>query len=249
MMMTLFKPAIAIMNYLKYPQKFFLISLLFILPLALVTNLLLLEINSRIEFTQKEIYGNAYLRPLNQLWQNIPRRQLILQRQFYKITQSFGQILHSQSQELADLQRKIDQALIKLTNVDHQLGKTVQTNDKLQDLKFAWLGLRDSQEFASFRNYDVLIEQLDYFRIHIVDFFNLILDPEIDTYYLMDASAVKLPEMQKLLYQVMQIEAEVIFKQEISNTNREQLITCIGLLNSYNDAIAANLERAFKNNP
>ncbi len=247
--MTLFKPAIALMNRLKYPQKFFLISLLFVLPLALVMNLLLSEINSRIDFTQKEIYGNAYLRPLNQLWQHIPRRQLILQRQFYKDTQSFGQILHSQSQELVDLQNKIDQAFIKLTNVDRQLGKVVQTGDKLQDIKIAWLSLRDSQEFASFRNHDALLEQLDRFRIHIVDFSNLILDPDLDTYYLMDASAVKLPEMQKLLHQVMQIEAEVIFKKEISNANEEKLIACISLLNNYNQEIAANLERAFNNNP
>jgi sigma-B regulation protein RsbU (phosphoserine phosphatase) len=65
--MMLFKPAIALMNRLRYPQKFFLISLLFVLPLALVMNFLLSEISSRVEFAQKEIYGNIYLRPISQL--------------------------------------------------------------------------------------------------------------------------------------------------------------------------------------
>src|SRR6476620_1230288 len=66
-MRMLFTPAIGLMNRLKYPQKFALISLLFAMPLALVMVLLLSEINLKIDFAQKEIYGDAYLRPLRHL--------------------------------------------------------------------------------------------------------------------------------------------------------------------------------------
>jgi sigma-B regulation protein RsbU (phosphoserine phosphatase) len=47
--MKLFNPAIALMNRLKYPQKFVLISFLFALPLALVMISLIREINYKIE--------------------------------------------------------------------------------------------------------------------------------------------------------------------------------------------------------
>ncbi len=246
--MILFKPAIAIMNRLKYPQKFFLISLLFVLPLALVMNLLLSELNSRIEFTQKELYGNAYLRPLSQLWQNIPKRQLILQRQFYKNSQSTGKFPQAQSQELLDLQNKIDQGFTQLSDVDRRLGVEVNTNDKLKDIKIRWKGLVDSQESLGFKNHDALIDQIENFQNHVVDFSNLILDPDLDTYYLMDASAVKLPEMQKILHKIMQIEAEIFFKQEITNDQRILLISLNSLLSTYNENIELNLERSFKNN-
>ncbi len=66
-MKKLFNPAVALMNRLKYLHKFMLISLLFVLPLALVMVLLIPSINERIDFTQKEKDGNAYLRPLRQL--------------------------------------------------------------------------------------------------------------------------------------------------------------------------------------
>src|SRR5829696_1946245 len=66
-MKMLFAPAVRLMNRLKYPQKFTLISLLFALPLALVMGLLLLEINNKVAFSRKEIYGTTYLRPLRQL--------------------------------------------------------------------------------------------------------------------------------------------------------------------------------------
>lgn len=247
--MTLFRPAIALMNHLKYPQKFFLISLLFVLPLALVMNLLLSEINSRIDFTQKEIYGNTYLRPLNQLWRNIPRRQLLLQRQFYKDTQNFGQLSQSQSPELLELQNKIEQEFENLADIDRHLGRVVKTGEKLQDIKFSWQSLLDSQEFLEFRNHDRLIEQIDRFHIYIVDFSNLILDPDLDTYYLMDTIANKLPEMQKLLYKIMQTEMEVGFKKAITNEQKQLLTSLISLLHNYNNAIESNLERAFNNNP
>ncbi len=246
--MALFKPAIALMNRLKYPQKFFLISLLFILPLALVMNLLISELNSRINFTQKELYGSTYLRPLNQLWQDIPRRQLLLQRQFYKNAQSLGQSPPPQA-KLLDLQNKIDQSFTKLANVDQRLGEILQTGEKLNDIKSLWQGLLESKQFLEFRNHDLLLEKLDQLRLHIIDDSNLILDPDLDTYYLMDAVALKLPEMQKLLHKVMQVEAEVVFKKEVSEQNKVSLISLVSLLNAYNQELSTNLERAFNNNP
>ena len=55
-MSQLLNPAIALMNRLRYPQKFLLISLLFIVPLALVMTLLIAEVNTKANFAQKEAY-------------------------------------------------------------------------------------------------------------------------------------------------------------------------------------------------
>lgn len=247
--MTLFNPAIALMNRLKYPQKFFLISLLFVLPLALVMNLLLSELDSRIEFTQKELYGIAYLRPISQLWQYIPRRQFILQQQLYKNTQKSDKKLQTQTQELLDLENKINQSHTTLSNVDRKLGRIVQTGDKLSNLNFRWQSLRNNQNLLNFSNHDLLLDQLNLFQVHVVDFSNLILDPDLDTYYLMDASAVNLPEMQKLLHRIMQTEAKIVFEKKVTNEKRALLISLTSLLDTYNNELVSNLERAFKNNP
>jgi phosphoserine phosphatase RsbU/P len=71
MMWVFFRPALFVMNRLRSPQKFVLISLLFALPLALVMYLLISEIDDRIEFAQKEMQGNQYLRPLRRLLEHI----------------------------------------------------------------------------------------------------------------------------------------------------------------------------------
>lgn len=247
--MMLFKPAIALMNQLKYPQKFFLISLLFVLPLALVMNFLLSEINSRVEFAQKEIYGNAYLRPISQLWKHIPQRQLFLQRQLYEGAKSLGRENQSQKEVLLDLENKIDRDFFELAEVDRRLGGLLQTEENVKDLKISWQSLRDRQESSEFRNHDLLIEQINRFRLYAIDSSNLILDPDLDTYYLMDAIALKLPEMQKILHKIIQTEAEVVFKKEITEEKKALLIGLMTSLQDYNKDLESNLERAFKNNP
>ena len=240
-----FTPAIALMNRLKYPQKFLLISLVFILPLALVLNFLITELDSRIEFTQKEIYGNTYLRPINQLWQNIPLRQFYLQQQFYKDSLAIGEITFTE--ELSKIEANIADGFSRLTELDTQMGKVLKTNKKLQDLKFRWQSVLNSQEFLGFRNHDLLLEEIHAFRRHIVDFSNLILDPDLDTYYLMDAIAFKLPEMQKLLYKMRRTQLEIAFKQKVSDENRALLISLVSLLSDHNQDLGNNLERSFNN--
>lgn len=240
-----FTPAIALMNRLKYPQKFLLISLVFILPLALVLNFLITELDSRIKFTQKEIYGNTYLRPINQLWQNIPLRQFYLQQQFYKDSLTIGEI--TVTEELSKIEANIADGFSRLTELDTQMGKVLRTNNKLKDLKFRWQSVLNSQEFLGFRNHDLLLEEINAFRRHIVDFSNLILDPDLDTYYLMDAIAFKLPEMQKLLYKMRRTQLEIAFKQTISDENRALLISLVSLLSDHNQDLGNNLERSFNN--
>jgi predicted PurR-regulated permease PerM len=105
---------IHVMNRLNYPQKFTLIGFLFAMPLTLVIYLLISEINSQVNFAQKEIYGNQYLRPLRQLRQHIPKLQLLDDR-------SLNTNL-SQPEMRAELEAKIDSKFQNVANTDNSLG-------------------------------------------------------------------------------------------------------------------------------
>src|SRR5215218_3959170 len=74
-MSQLLSPAIALMNRLRYAQKFLLISLLFIVPLALVLALLIAEVNSKADFAQKELAGTEYLRGVRTLLEDALHEQ------------------------------------------------------------------------------------------------------------------------------------------------------------------------------
>src|SRR5258705_4659635 len=60
-MKKVLEPAVHLMNRLRYPQKFALISLLFAIPIALMMSLWLVELHHRMAFTAKERAGLEFV--------------------------------------------------------------------------------------------------------------------------------------------------------------------------------------------
>ncbi len=228
-----FIPAISLMNRLRYPQKFALISVIFILPLLLVVYLLFSEINSRVEFAQKEIYGNAYLRPLIQLSQAVYQS---------RITQ-----LPITSLPMRSL---IAQKLEELEQVERKYSNALNTAEVYASLQKAWQELQTNYEQNigdRSNNYEQLIEQIDILRARVGDTSNLILDPDLDTYYLMDANLIKLPAMRRLINEMQ------LHLQQLDNIwtldKATRLRSLTKLLADYQRRLNFNLETGFQNNP
>ena len=59
-MKQLFKPAVSLMNRLQFSQKFLLVGLFCLIPLAITLYLLIGEINHQIDFTERERMGLEY---------------------------------------------------------------------------------------------------------------------------------------------------------------------------------------------
>ena len=112
-MRTLFNPAMAVMNRLKYPQKFILISLLFALPLGLVLASLLAEINRGIGVGQRELTGTGYLRPFRRLFEHSPEDQL-LAHAYVQGALTLRPALVENEQRIGQAVRGIRKALTKL---------------------------------------------------------------------------------------------------------------------------------------
>jgi len=123
------------MNRLKYPQKFALISLIFAIPLATVMFLLLSEINERIDFAQKEIIGDAYLRPLRKLLEHLPQAKTLAH------LYASGQI--TVRPQLIEQQATINQDFEDLDSAEKQYGNILNTSAKLSVLKENWRFLKN----------------------------------------------------------------------------------------------------------
>src|SRR5215210_3888637 len=134
-MRKLFRPAVAVMNRLKYPRKFILISLLFTLPLGLVLYLLLTELNLNINYAQKELSGIEYLRPLGKLLHDTDRDRILLRS-------PYSTKLPSASQDQEQSQIRIDDDFEALDAADRAVGATLQTTEQLQALREMWESLK-----------------------------------------------------------------------------------------------------------
>ncbi|HEV8714506.1 MAG TPA: PAS domain S-box protein, partial [Candidatus Binatia bacterium] len=78
---------------------------------------------------------------------------------------------------------------------------------------------------------------------------NLILDPDLDSYYLMDAVLLKLPDGQDLLAQVRLFGEGLVTRQTMSAEEKARLIVLAGLVRANLDETKNGLSVAFRNNP
>ncbi len=233
------------MNRLSYPQKFTLIGYLFAMPLTLVMYLLISEINSRVDFAQKEIYGNQYLRPLRQLREYIPKLQLL---NYLNLNRNF-----SNPDSPENFEAKIDANFQSLANTDRQLGIILLASDNFNNIYQTWQNFKLRRSQWSIETYDVIYQRLasDINRLsaHVGDTSNLILDPDLDTYYLMDATLLKLPEMQKILSEISLISRKNSLRSDATPEERAKLISLAGKLREINQDLVINMEVGFSNNP
>ncbi|MEG4117065.1 PP2C family protein-serine/threonine phosphatase [Microcoleus sp. N9_B4] len=236
--------AIHLMNRLSYPQKFLLIGFLFAIPLTLVMYLLISEINRRVDFTQKDIYGNEYLRPLRQLREYIPKLQLLNY-------QSLNPNL-SNSECRNDLEAKIDKNFQALANTDGKLGNILMSSENFYKIYQDWQNFKLRRSQWSLETYDFVYQRLatdiDRLSARVGDTSNLISDPDLDTYYLINATLRQLPEMEKILSQIRLISQKISLRSDATPEERAQLITLSSRLREINDDLAINMEVAFSNN-
>jgi Amt family ammonium transporter len=193
---------------LKVAQKLALISMVFMIPDSIMLYLFITSINENIHFAKLEQIGNEYQRPLERLLQLIPQHRLLARQ-----TPS-----RAPGDELATAESQIDSAFNALAEVDSRIGATLdftpeglakrnRTGCDVATVRREWEKLKtdcsnlDSQ--ACDQHHLQLIADIRTMIAHAGDMSNLILDPELDSYYLMDTTLMALPQTQDRLAQVM----------------------------------------------
>ncbi|MGQ2979077.1 MAG: response regulator [Polaromonas sp.] len=239
---TLLQPARRLMDRLSYPRKFLLIFLLFALPLALTLYLLVGEINHSIQFAEKEIAGAHYLRPLRALQEQVARSRLLAR------AHAAGQT--SLRPDLVGVQAAMQSVLQALDQVDAQAGTELSSSRALGVV-------RENAAFLTSRllalppvDTDVLHAKLQddisALMALVGDRSNLILDPDLDAYYMMEGVLLKLPDAADLLLQARLLTQERIATGPIQGGQNADLIRLSGLIESNLARTRYGAETAFK---
>ena len=236
-------PGIHLINLLSYPQKFTLIGFLFAIPLTLVMYLLICAINSIIYYISKN-YGNQYPRPLRQLREYIPKLQLL---NYPSLNPNL-----SNSASRANLEAKIDANFQSGANTDPQLGNILISSKKLNKFNQNWQNLKLRCSLWSVETYDFVYQRLaaniNRLSARVGDTSHRIFDSDLDIYYLINATLLNLPEMQKILSEIRLISQKLSLRSDATPEERAPLITLLSRLRKINDDLAINMEVAFSNN-
>ena len=218
--------------------------LIFILPFAVVVYQLISEIEVGINFTQKERLGIKYNYPLRKLLEALIEHRRLATAYLSGNTSEKKKLLLEQSQVEDDI-KAIDA-------VDQSLGVTLKTSEQWLALKAKWQILKGKLLSISSQGFDAhtaLIADVISLIAHVGDTSNLILDPVLDSYYLMDAVVTELPTEIEQTARARDLGVEMMTDKKVSAAEKAQLTILSSSIASPNSAVHRGIQVAFGSNP
>jgi len=178
-----------ILNNIKLSYKLGIVITALIIPIVGLMSMLYLELNKTIASDTLETYGVEYVRPLERLVVNIAEHR--------GMTNSLLNGDESFRQMLVEKRKQVNEAINVVENIHSRLGETLDMEKLWQIFKTDWKKFSTASEnmtaIESFEKHSALVKEINDMIIHVGDTSNLILDPELDTYYLMDVIVIRIP--------------------------------------------------------
>ncbi len=206
---------------LSLTQRFSALLALFVGITCAVLFLLISAQNEPINFGKQEVLGNTYQKPLENTLRNLMLHRLIAQRALYGDNQN--------KKQLSDIQKKVDEDLKVVEGVNEKIGSDLQFTDtglasrkrdhsNVKNVSKEWSELKTKfngplKPAESNELHAHLIGDLRTMITHLGDTSNLILDPDLDSYYLMDITLLALPQAQDRIQNAI-VELEPIVRRK-----------------------------------
>ncbi|MGH8480701.1 MAG: HAMP domain-containing protein, partial [Gammaproteobacteria bacterium] len=231
------------MNHLSYPQKFLLISTVFILPLSLLLYFFVKEVDDRIDFARKERMGTGYVRPLYAM--------LLHGSQAHADALGFAAGRVESRPAMVRSLAQMSASFAQIERNQRRHGAALETDNGFSILSENWSFLKKgllADKMANPRDLFASLEgDIRDLLAQVVNTSNLILDPDLDTYFLMDATVLKWPRVEDLLTQTRLLAGGVLARQALAPDEKAELAALSGVLRSLKVELARGVETAFQN--
>jgi SLT domain-containing protein len=223
-------------------RRITLIAACFSLPIGVLFALVLTNIGEFVTFADLELKGNTYQRPLEQALQAVERYHLRLRTACAPKDPTCARGLDAARAE-------VDQALASLAQIDARLGASLQFTDeglgkrdrghlRVATLQKEWTAVAANTQagpqgrVSAERDAQMahLVADLRGFITHAGDTSNLILDPDLDSYYLMDVTLLALPQTQERLAKITAMVTDLLRRGTITKDERLQVAIQVALL-------------------
>jgi methyl-accepting chemotaxis protein len=213
-MAIVLKPALFFLNSLKYAYKFILIGILILIPLAVSMYYLVVELNKGYDFAYDERTGVEYNLGLHAVMAAVDEHRRLV-------------VLGGEQAKAAEAQ--VDQKIAEMDKVNLKLGAVLAASEDWEKLKQHWAKVKTSSATVSAEQsgseHALLLEEGAALISHVGDSSKLILDPDLDSYYLMDATVIRLPLLAKQIGDLRDQGKQLADKKTLS---REELTNIMG---------------------
>jgi len=216
-MLNILQPMVSLMNRLRYTAKFTIMGFLLLMAVTILTYQLTSLGLSNVNFIKKEMLGSNYLSEL------VP---------FLADLENYRRLVVINPQAIPPLQEQIENKIKKVSAVDDALNADLDTSKGWNKIIEAWGNIKayHKQGINAQEQYNLqtnAIKQVLDLIIHVADSSNLTLDPDIDSYYLMDNTTVKLPSF---VDSISSTTALLALSAKMSAANREEIVIARSVL-------------------
>ena len=232
-------------------------ALVIVTSLGGMLSLVIKNANYKIDFAQWELYGTQYLRPASQLQAALTRYKRLLRA----VPTAGTDLAAARSRLEADVELQLD----VLQRLDETLGEPLKlTPDQLTArgrqaaqavmLEAVWqqrprVGTGNANLEAEVATVDQLRSSVRTLISHVGDTSKLILDPDLDTYYVMDALLLKEPDLVDRIAEVSDQAVDLLRRKSVSLSDRDALAGKVALMLAAAEGLKTDLETAFQETP
>ena len=235
------RPATAAMNRLSFARKLGLIGVLFMLPIIGVTTVLFQKYRTELEGAGQERAGVAMAVPVRNLVQ-----QLLSHRYNNRLF-----LLGKKENEarMNAFAGKIDESFMQLDTLDKSLGARFDTSTAFTNMQSGWQKLRQSSRTMAAAEsraaHDNLVAQAIAFMILVADGSGLSLDPDTDSYYLMDAAMLRIPALAENIAKLRLYAAEAAESGDLSDEAGIEMVVLDRLIEADEAAVTGALGKVY----
>lgn len=228
---------------LKIGRKLILLGIVFSVPVAVLLFLLIKEQNIAIDFGENERRGVEYIKPVRHLLHDIQKHQVAFL---------------NGAAEASALEKQIEDDLRSAQEVDGRYGKDLKTTHGLAGLAEKWsttksLILRSSSnakpENINSAYDDIVGKSILPLIIQAGDTSQLILDPDLDSYYAMDNVVLNLPALGQLIAQTNAHVADLILTRENMESKKQLISFLLARIEPTMERLNTGLQTSINQNP
>jgi methyl-accepting chemotaxis protein len=235
-------PGVRLFRSLGFRAKALIITACLLIPILQLGWSYLGTTSSNIEFSSKERLGVEYARPTLGLL-----RAAQLQRMHATVGAATGTV----PADLAGARAEVDKALAALKPVDARLGEALGTTAFLDKARQAQQSLADARGDAEavFAKHTEFVNAVLLLLGQATDGSNLTLDPDIDSYYVMDAALFRIPPIMELLGAMRGTGAAVLASGTMSPGQFDVMRDVPPVYAYHADSMKAGLAKSFAATP
>ncbi len=199
---SLCSPVLALMRRMTYGRLFTLVGALLVAPMAVLLYLQVSGTNAQVVFNQKEIYGVDNIEPARSLMSDLTMRRVQVAAASQGVTEAADQANAAKSRVREHLSALL-QTSQRLAHELTDANGSEKTAVRAKELAAAVLGLDQKSDLdpaaLDAAHQEVLGTINDFVLNYVANYSNLILDPDLDSYWLMDAYTGRLASLSSTL--------------------------------------------------